>query len=135
MCAEYLGPALRQMNFNYLPFPVNPVLAATAPPGDLLYTEPDLAPGGAGPKPRPPETPPAVSAYTGAGDTPPPPGYGPPVPPAAPAPAQRDLQDCCCHRSWVYQRDRTCSAGAVQAPIPDIAPSDLPSPPEGAPSR
>ena len=136
LCAEYLGPALRQMNFNYLPFPANPVLAAAPPPGDLLYTEPDLAPGGAGPKPRPPGTSPAVSAYTGIGDTPPPPGYGPPVPPAAPVPAPKDLQ------GLLLPPQLGLSNGTVpappppaQAPIQDIAPSDLPSPPEGAPPR
>lgn len=84
LCAQYLGPALRLLNFNYLPFPVNPLLAGVPKPEDLLYTEPGLAPGGAGGKPGPPESPPAVSAYTGAGDVPPPPGYGPPpLPPAS----------------------------------------------------
>lgn len=84
LCNQYLGPALKQMNFNYLPFPVNPVLTSVPPPEDLLYTEPGLAPGGSGPKPGAPETPPAVSAYTGVGDVPAPPGYGPP-------PGQPDL--------------------------------------------
>ncbi|WP_425003429.1 MCE family protein [Mycolicibacterium sp. S3B2] len=84
LCAQYLGPALRLLNFNYLPFPVNPLLAGVPKPEDLVYTEPGLAPGGTGGKPGPPETPPAVSAYTGAGDVPPPPGYGPPpLPPAS----------------------------------------------------
>jgi virulence factor Mce-like protein len=82
LCANYLGPALSTLNANYLPVPLNPFLAAVPPPQDYIYTEPDLAPGGAGPKPGPPETPPAVSAYTGFHhDQPPPPGYGP-VPPA-----------------------------------------------------
>jgi phospholipid/cholesterol/gamma-HCH transport system substrate-binding protein len=76
LCADYLGPALRALNFNYLPIPLNPFLAATPPPQDLIYTEPGLAPGGAGPSPGPPLTPPAVSAYTGLdNDVAPPPGY------------------------------------------------------------
>lgn len=84
LCSQYLGPALRQLSFNYLPFPVNPLLTSVPPPEDLIYTEPGLVPGGSGPKPEPADMPPAVSAYTGAGDVPPPPGYGPPVP--APGP-------------------------------------------------
>jgi phospholipid/cholesterol/gamma-HCH transport system substrate-binding protein len=84
LCADYLGPALRTLNFNYLPIPVNPFLAATPPPQDIIYTEPQLAPGGAGPSPGPPLTPPAVSAYTGLdNDQPPPAGYVP-APPSAP---------------------------------------------------
>ncbi|KUH82937.1 MULTISPECIES: MCE family protein [unclassified Mycobacterium] len=82
LCAQYLGPALRLMNFNYLPFPFNPLLASIPPPEDFVYTDPALAPGGSGAPPGPPETPPAVSAYTGVGDVPPSPGYGPPPPPA-----------------------------------------------------
>ena len=46
------------------------------PRGPDLLPIPRLAPGGAGGDPVPPETPPAVSAYTGAGDVPPPAGYG-----------------------------------------------------------
>lgn len=83
LCAQYLGPALNTMDFNYLPFGVNPFLAAVPPAQDYIYTEPELAPGGPGPPPGRPETPPAVSAYTGAdNDVPPPPGYvvAPPLP-------------------------------------------------------
>jgi phospholipid/cholesterol/gamma-HCH transport system substrate-binding protein len=93
LCAQYLGPAMRLLNFNYSPMPTNPYLAKSADPANLIYSDPALAPGGAGAPPGPPETPPAVSAYTGAGDTPPPPGYSPPgapMPnhlPAAPSPA------------------------------------------------
>ena len=76
LCADYLGPALRLLNFNYSPIASNPYLAPSADPKDLIYPDPTLAPGGAGGAPVPPETPPAVSAYTGAGDVPPPPGYG-----------------------------------------------------------
>ncbi len=89
LCAEYLGPALRLMNFNYLPFPLNPLLSAVAQPQNLVYSDPRLAPGGAGMPPGPPELPPAVSAYTGRhGDVPPPPGFVPaPGPLPGPAPA------------------------------------------------
>ena len=74
LCSEYGGPGLRQfnpltlLNLNYLPFPVNPVLQRSATPDKIVYSEPRLAPGGEGPRPSPPETPPAVSAYTGLGE-------------------------------------------------------------------
>ncbi|MGB8386290.1 MCE family protein [Mycobacterium sp.] len=90
LCAEYLGPALEVMNFNYLPFAFDPVLRKSASPGNIIYAEPNLAPGGAGPKPGPPELPPVVSAYTGLNnDVPPPPGYGQP-PVVAPGPSAPD---------------------------------------------
>jgi hypothetical protein len=75
LCEQYLGPALRLLNFNNLPLPINPYLRPSPSPERLIYTDPKLAPGGAGPG-DPPEPPPAVSAYTGAGDVAPPPGYG-----------------------------------------------------------
>jgi len=103
LCGLYLSPALRvfnpllYFNFNYLPIPVNPILAPAFDPKNVVYTEARLAPGGAGPKPGPPELPPAVSAYRGLpGDTPdeppppPPPGRIPgaampePPPPSVP---------------------------------------------------
>ena len=103
LCAQYLGPALRVINpfllaqINNVPFPVNPYLMKSASPGNIIYSEPGLAPGGAGGAPVPAELPPAVSAYTGLGDDLPPAGYGRPpgapglyAPdhlPAAPAPA------------------------------------------------
>ncbi len=96
LCNDYLGPALRLLNLNYVPVPINPYLAKSASPDNIVYAEPRLAPGGEGPKPGPPEIPPSVSAYTGLdGDVPPPPGMGPPgVPlpvndrlPAYPSPA------------------------------------------------
>jgi ABC-type transporter Mla subunit MlaD len=91
LCAQYLGPALRLLNFNFLPFPVNPYLMKSADPDNLIYSEPNLAPGGAGPSPSAPDVPPAVSAYTGLnGDVPPPPlGYGQP-PAVAPGPSAPD---------------------------------------------
>lgn len=132
LCAQYLGPALEQMSLNYLPFPFNPVLTSVPPAEDLLYTEPGLVPGGAGPKPGPPETPPAVSAYTGAADMPPPAGFGPPAPPVQPpTQAPKDLSQ------MLIPPELAPSTGPAPAPmpIPDIAPTDMPSPPEGASPR
>lgn len=87
LCGLYLGPALRQLNFNNMPIPFNPYLAPA--PHNLLYTDPSLAPGGGAPATT--EPPPVVSAYTGLnGDQPPPPGWNrPPAPPGlyAPTPA------------------------------------------------
>ena len=80
LCAQYLGPALRLVNFAGLPIPTNPYLRPAINPDRMIYTDPKLAPGGAGPGDAP-EPPPTVSAYTGAGDIPPPPGWnGPPGP-------------------------------------------------------
>lgn len=97
LCAQYLGPALRLVNFGNLPFPINAYLRPAVNPDRLIYTDPKLAPGGTGPGDAP-EPAPTVSAYTGAGDIPPPPGWGaPPGPrgiympdndaPATPSPA------------------------------------------------
>jgi phospholipid/cholesterol/gamma-HCH transport system substrate-binding protein len=85
LCADYLGPAARLLNFNFLPFPINPYLAKSADPANIIYSDPALAPGGAGGRAMPPDIPPAVSAYTGAGDVPPPPGMGPPGVPLPPS--------------------------------------------------
>jgi virulence factor Mce-like protein len=65
LCSQYLGPALRLLNANYVPFPMNPILGSSATPDKITYADPRLAPGG-GNIPAAPETPPAVSAYTGA---------------------------------------------------------------------
>ncbi|WP_367619974.1 MCE family protein [Mycolicibacterium sp. HK-90] len=86
LCAQYLAPALNAANFNMLPFPVNPFLAKSPLPEDLIYTEPGLMPGGAGPSPGPPETPPAVSTYGPAPANPR--GLPDMLLPAEPAPAQ-----------------------------------------------
>jgi hypothetical protein len=87
LCVQYLGPVLRLLNFNELPIPFNMYLMKSASPENIIYSEPNLAPGGAGPKPGPPEIPPAVSAYTGLNnDVAPPPGYGQP-PAVAPGPS------------------------------------------------
>ncbi|GAC1642953.1 MAG: MCE family protein [Mycobacterium sp.] len=81
LCSQYLGPALRLLNFNNLPLPINFYLRPAAKPENIIYTDPKLAPGGNGPG-NPPEPFPTVSAYLGAGDIPPPPGWGqPPAPP------------------------------------------------------
>jgi len=131
LCDLYLGPALRRLNFNYLPFPVNPLLTAVPRDSDLLYSEPQLAPGGAGPTPGPPELPPAVSAYTGmGGDVPPPPGYVPlsppgsvPLPPPTPVRGLPDLL-------------LPSGAGPLPAEAPppaEAAPSTRPQSPEGKP--
>ncbi|OBI43150.1 mammalian cell entry protein [Mycobacterium kyorinense] len=80
LCALFLGPGLRVLNYNNLPFPVNPFLMPSANPENIIYAEPRLAPGGEGPKPGAPEIPPAVSAYTGLpGDPVGPPGAVPPA--------------------------------------------------------
>ena len=78
LCSQYLGPALRLINFNYLPIPTNVYLGKSPSPWNLIYSEPQLAPGGDGTGPTV-EIPPEISAYTGLnGDVPPPPGWGPP---------------------------------------------------------
>lgn len=120
LCNEYLTPGLRLPNLNYIPIPLNPYLAKSASPENIVYAEPRLAPGGEGGRPGPPEIPPSVSAYTGLdGDVPPPPGMGPPgVPlpvndrlPAFPTPA-------------LYPG----------APVPDGPPPPAPVAPLGTPS-
>jgi virulence factor Mce-like protein len=81
LCEQYLGPALKLLNFNNVPVPTNVYLRPAVNPERLIYTDPKLAPGGAGPGDAP-EPPPTVSAYTGQGDIPPPPGWqAPPGPP------------------------------------------------------
>ena len=81
LCSQYLGPAARLLSFNNIPFPINPYLRPAVDPDRMIYTDPKLAPGGGGPGTAP-EPPPTVSAFTGMGDVPPPPGWGnPPGPP------------------------------------------------------
>jgi phospholipid/cholesterol/gamma-HCH transport system substrate-binding protein len=80
LCTLFLGPGLRLLNFNNLPIPINIFLQKSIDPSKILYSEQRLAPGGEGPKPGPPEIPPAVSAYTGLpGDPVGPPGAVPPA--------------------------------------------------------
>jgi phospholipid/cholesterol/gamma-HCH transport system substrate-binding protein len=122
LCEQYLGPGLKTVSLNNLPLPVNPLLTSNPPPYMLKYTEPDLMPGDWTPQGFP-ETPPAVSAFTGAGDVPPPPGFGPPPgppPPAAPvSPGPPTLQDML--------------LPAEQPPPPVDAPAASPPPGEGTP--
>ncbi|MDT5370098.1 MAG: phospholipid/cholesterol/gamma-HCH transport system substrate-binding protein [Mycobacterium sp.] len=95
LCEQYLGPALRLITINNVPMPTNPFLAKAPGPEDLIYSDPALAPDGAGPVSAP-EPLPTVSAYIGAGDVPPPAGFVlPPVPDAPPpaAPGPKSLQD------------------------------------------
>jgi len=87
LCSQYLGPALRLLNFDYMPMPFNAYLAKSPSPDNLIYSDPKLAPGGSGGSVPPSEIPPSVSAYTGADDIPPPAGWGTPAgPPGAYAP-------------------------------------------------
>jgi len=127
LCAQYLGPALRLLTANSLiPVPLNPYLGPSANPANIVYTDPALAPNGGGTV-RPPEPLPAVSAYVGSGDVPPPPGWGgPPGPstgqlapnglPAPPSPPL--LPDAPVVAPWTVQ------------PAPGLAP-EVPAP--GAP--
>ncbi|MGO9652971.1 MCE family protein [Mycobacterium sp.] len=80
LCALFIGPGLRLLNYNSSPFPINPFIQKSMDPANVVYSEPRLAPGGEGPKPGPPEIPPAVSAYTGLPGDPVPAGLPPSVP-------------------------------------------------------
>ncbi|HET9876202.1 MAG TPA: MCE family protein, partial [Mycobacterium sp.] len=102
LCAQHLGAAARLMNFNYMPLPTNLLISKAGAPENVIYTDPALIPCHRnwdktcegdinGSIPRPPETPPAVSAYSGLpGENIP--NWGPgafwaPPPPAPPHPA------------------------------------------------
>jgi phospholipid/cholesterol/gamma-HCH transport system substrate-binding protein len=80
LCALFIGPGLRLLNFNSSPIPIDPFIQKSVDPANVVYSEPRLAPGGEGPKPEPPEIPPAVSAYTGLPGDPIPNGLPPSVP-------------------------------------------------------
>lgn len=54
ICAQYLGPLLKYLAFNYLPFGVNPVLGPTPHPENLLVTDPKLVAGYVPDTPPPP---------------------------------------------------------------------------------
>lgn len=90
LCAQYLGPGLDLLNFNGLPFPVNPFLAPAYAPDNMIYTDPKLAPGGTGASPTAPEQPPTLSAYPPANPTSLPglllPSAAPAAPPPTPGP-------------------------------------------------
>lgn len=92
LCAQQFGPALNSARLNFPPVPINPYLAKSASPGNIIYTDPGLAPDGNGPSVSPPEVPPAVSAYTGLATDPypaPAPGSGW-TPAVAPGPSAPD---------------------------------------------
>lgn len=88
LCAQYLGPALRLLNFNYLPFPIAPYLMPSANPENIVYSEPGLAPGGVGGSPEPPEQAPSISAYN---PGPPPPAPYTGRPPGTPPPGAQQM--------------------------------------------
>jgi hypothetical protein len=129
LCAQYAGPALRVVNpftllslpafglffpnMNYLYFPLNPLLSKSADPQNIVYSEARLAPGGEGPKPGPPELPPAVSAYTGL------PGDVPDVPPVIGPPARIP-------GAAMPQPPAPTSPGQSPPPAPPAAPDNLP---------
>ncbi|BBZ32568.1 MCE family protein [Mycolicibacterium confluentis] len=141
LCSQYLGPALRLANFNLLPFPVAPYLMPAASPKNIEYSEPGLAPGGGGGSPKPPETPPAVSAYDGAAPGPAPfTGRAPGVPPPG---AQQMLPggDFYPPNTPNMVNDLLNPAGAPPGPAPEgplaaeapPAPAPGPAPAEGMP--
>lgn len=82
LCAQYLGPALNRINFNNLPFPVNPLLASVPPESKLVYTDPALRPGGPGTESGPMPVTPSDSAYADQPPPPPLPGAPGPQPPS-----------------------------------------------------
>jgi phospholipid/cholesterol/gamma-HCH transport system substrate-binding protein len=110
LCGLYLSPAFKianpfvYFNFNYLPIPVNPLLSPAFDAKNVVYTEDRLKPGGEGPRPVPPELPPAVSAYAGL------PGDTPDAPPPPPPPG------------------RIPGAAMPQPPPPSVAPEPPPAP-------
>jgi virulence factor Mce-like protein len=62
LCSQYLGPALRLLNFNYLPIPTNPLLAKAPSPDNIVYAGPPtlrdmLLPAEDPQAPPPPEQP------------------------------------------------------------------------------
>jgi virulence factor Mce-like protein len=142
LCEQYLGPALRLITVNNIPLPTNPFLAKAPDAGDLVYSDPALAPDGAGPV-NAPEPLPAVSAYIGAGDVPPPAGFVlPPMPDAPPlgaSPGPKNLQD------MMLPQDAAPSANPaggqpIPAPPPPgnslngtPLPAEAAQPPRGAP--
>ena len=76
LCAQYLGPGTAAAELQLPAVPDQSVPDANRRARtDIIYTDPKLAPGGAGPADAP-ETPPAVSAYTGVRRCPPPPRLG-----------------------------------------------------------
>jgi phospholipid/cholesterol/gamma-HCH transport system substrate-binding protein len=122
LCEQYIGPALRLLNANNLPLPINPLLMPAYTPGNVIYSEPRLAPGGEGPKPGPPEQPPAISAYTGL------PGDYPEAPPPPPPPARIP------GISWPAPTEQPVAPPAPPAPPPTPSLPELLLPAERPPS-
>ncbi|MDY6996845.1 MAG: MCE family protein [Actinomycetota bacterium] len=128
LCAQYLGPALSQVNFNYLPFPIAPYLMPSANPANLIYSEPNLAPGAEGSPPGA-AIPPRISAYEGvpAGPAPytgrapgePPPGAQQLLPGAPPVVPPSMPQS-------VYSM--LAPAGPAPGPAPAAGPAPAPAP-------
>ena len=85
LCAQYLGPALRLLNFNYLPIPIDPYLTKSTEPrqGHLHRGEP--GPRRVGTQADRPRTAPGGVGLHRAGDVAAPPGFGPP---GAPCPSR-----------------------------------------------
>ncbi|MGV0654286.1 MCE family protein [Mycolicibacterium thermoresistibile] len=136
LCAQYLGPGLRLLNFNYLPIGIDPFLMPSAKPENIIYSEPRLAPGGGANLEFEPELPPTVSAYEGVPPGPPPftgrpPGTPPPgaqqmlpgAPPVVPPNVRSTLQGM------------LNPAGTPHGPAPDgpPLPAEAPAPAEGTP--
>ncbi|MGV0740536.1 MCE family protein [Mycobacterium syngnathidarum] len=120
LCQQYLGPALNTATMNELPLPLNPLLAPVITPDKVVYADPAMATGDADETPTAPEMPPTISAYGGTpGDGQGPPGFAPPQPPAVPGTSgPHDLQ------GMLLPAEAT----------PPVAPTLLPTPPEGMPS-
>jgi len=132
LCAQYLGPAARLLNLNYLPIPTNPYLQPQPGPDEVLYTDPALAPGGAGSAPMP-EQAPTVSAYTGAGDVAPPPGLGQP-PAIGPGPNAPDVPGGAAFPSpALYPGAPVPTNGAAGLLLPAEGPATPPPPAQGNP--
>ena len=75
LCAQYLGPALRLLNFNEPAVPDQRLPAARGQPGPAHLHRSEARARRCRAAVTAPEPPPSVSAYTGAGDVPPPPGW------------------------------------------------------------
>ncbi|WP_158169130.1 MCE family protein [Mycolicibacterium smegmatis] len=131
LCAQYLGPALRLLNFNNVPFPVSPYLMPSANPENIIYSEPNLAPGAGGGSPQPPETPPVLSAYN-PGPPPPPPFTG--RPPGTPPPGAAQLlpgaPPIVPPNVPSSVRDMLAPAGPPPGPVPETGPAPGPLPAE-----
>ena len=145
LCGQYLGPALRLLNFNYLPFPLAPYLMPSANPENLIYSEPNLAPGAGGPVPGLPPAAPDISAYEGVVPGPAPftgrpPGVAPPgaqqllpgAPPVVPPSVLSSLPDVL-NPAGALPGPAPGAPLAAEAPLPPGPPPGGPLPAEGTP--